>query len=82
MGIPSYYKKLIDIVPGLVSRSKKDIQWLFMDFNCLIYHCINEDYKEDLKEEWEDKFLDSIVKYCLNVIKEVNPLTGVFIACV
>ena len=80
MGIPSYYKKLIDIVPGLVSRSKKDIQWLFMDFNCLIYHCINEDYKEDLKEEWEDKFLDSIVKYCLNVIKEVNPLTGVFIA--
>ena len=80
MGIPSYYKKLIDVVPGLVSSSKKDIQWLFMDFNCLIYHCINDDYKEDLKEEWENNFLDSIVKYCLNVIKEVNPLIGVFIA--
>lgn len=80
MGIPSYYKKLIDVVPGLVSSSKKDIQWLFMDFNCLIYHCINDDYKEDLKEEWENNFLDSIVKYCLRVIKEVNPLIGVFIA--
>jgi len=79
MGIPSYYKKLVDVVPGLVSKCRKDIQWLFMDFNCLIYHCIKEEYNEDAKEEWENQFLDSIIKYCLKVIKEVNPL-GVFIA--
>jgi 5'-3' exonuclease len=76
MGIPSYYKKLIDIVPGLVSTSKKDIQWLFMDFNCLIYHCIDDIDSEN----WETIFIDSIIKYCLKVIKEVNPKTGVFIA--
>jgi 5'-3' exonuclease len=87
MGIPSYYKKLIDTIPGLVSKggSARDISWLFMDFNCLIYHCL---YREDTpiypgdtnKEEWEEAFLECIVKYCLKVIKEVNPKYGVYIA--
>lgn len=87
MGIPSYYKKLIDTIHGLVSKGhpQEVVEWLFMDFNCLIYHCL---YREDtppypgneLKEEWEDQFLDCIVKYCLKVIKEVDPKKGVFIA--
>lgn len=77
MGIPSYYKKLIDTIPGLVSKDCKDIHWLFMDFNCLIYHCINT-YTGDV-DEWEAQFIESIVTYCLKVIKLVNP-KGVFIA--
>jgi 5'-3' exonuclease len=87
MGIPSYYKKLIDSVPGLLFKGHPsgDIQWLFMDFNCLIYHCL---YREDTppypgpdqKDEWEAQFLDCIVRYCLKVIKEVDPKKGVFIA--
>ena len=45
MGIPSYYKKLIDTVPGLVTKGhpSDNIQWLFMDFNCLIYHCLHRE---------------------------------------
>lgn len=87
MGIPSYYKKLIDTVPGLISKGhpQGDINWLFMDFNCLIYHCL---YRTDTppysgehnKDEWESQFLDCIVKYCLKVIKEVGPKKGVYIA--
>ena len=77
MGIPSYYKKLIDNIPGLVSKDSKDIHWLFMDFNCLIYHCIDT-YTGNL-DEWEAQFIESIVTYCLKVIKIVNP-KGVFIA--
>jgi 5'-3' exoribonuclease 4 len=87
MGIPSYYKKLIDTIPGLVSKGHPDadIQWLFMDFNCLIYHCLHREdtppYPGDSnKDEWETQFTDCIVKYCLKVIKEVNPKKGVFIA--
>jgi 5'-3' exonuclease len=87
MGIPSYYKKLIDIIPGLISKSHPSnyIQWLFMDFNCLIYHCLHRedtpDYPGDLnKDEWETQLCDCIIKYCLKVIKEVNPKSGVFIA--
>jgi 5'-3' exonuclease len=85
MGIPSYYKKLLDVVPGLISKGHPSeyIEWLFMDFNCLIYHCL---HREDTpiytgeKDKWESELCDCIVKYCLKVIKEVNPKKGVFIA--
>jgi 5'-3' exonuclease len=87
MGIPSYYKKLIDTVHGLVSKGhpREDIDWLFMDFNCLIYHCLHREdtppyFGDEQKEDWEERFLECIVKYCLKVIKEVDPTHGVFIA--
>ena len=74
MGIPSYYKKLIDTVPGLVSKGHQDINWLFMDFNCLIYHCI-DDVPVDSQHldghkwdghtwdanKWETQFIDCII---------------------
>jgi len=85
MGIPAYYKKLIDSIPGLVAKGhpESEIQWLFMDFNCLIYHCL---HREDTptftgdKEEWEQQLLDCVVKYCLKVVNQVQPKKGVFIA--
>jgi len=88
MGIPSYYKKLIDTVPGLVSITSvtNDIEWLFMDYNCLIYHCLHRSdtpvyaqYTTD-NDLWESQFLECVVKYTLKVIKKVSPKTGVFIA--
>lgn len=92
MGIPSYYKKLLETVPSLIRKSHPGISssgdgiaWLFMDFNCLIYHCLyREDtppyYGDDRKDEWEAEFLECVVKYCLKVIKEVSPTDGVYIA--
>jgi 5'-3' exonuclease len=87
MGIPSYYKKLVDTLPGLISKKCDEgaIQWLFMDFNCLIYHCL---YRIDTppfpgpnqQEEWETQLCECVVNYCLKVIKEVNPEQGVYIA--
>ena len=83
MGIPSYYKKLLDAIPDLIKRSHQPIDWLFMDFNCLIYHCLHRVpvYPGiDGKEEWEAHFIECIVIYCRNVIKQVAPQTGVYIA--
>jgi len=87
MGIPSYYKKLLNTVPGLIKRGRPDagIDWLFMDFNCLIYHCLHRTDTpvypgEAGREEWELQFIACIVQYCLKVIKEVSPQSGVFIA--
>jgi 5'-3' exonuclease len=87
MGIPSYYKKLLTTVPGLIKRGRPDagIDWLFMDFNCLIYHCLHRADTpvypgEAGREEWEQQFITAIVQYCLKVIKEVAPRSGVFIA--
>lgn len=85
MGIPSYYKKLIDTIPNLVFKDGKNINevdWLWMDFNCLIYHCLGRDdlspYPGHLqKEEWEKELLDSVVKYCLKVVNKVKPKLGV-----
>jgi 5'-3' exonuclease len=87
MGIPSYYKKLLNTVPDLIKRGRPDagIDWLFMDFNCLIYHCLHRADTpvypgEAGREEWELQFIAAIVQYCLKVIKEVAPRSGVFIA--
>lgn len=84
MGIPSYYKKLVHHIQGLRSQGKpvNDIQWFFMDFNCLIYHCLHSMpvYSSSDKEAWEQTLIESVVSYCLFVIKQVQPKKGVYIA--
>jgi len=92
MGIPSYYKKLVNVLPHLVKRSHPKrshpdavIDWLFMDFNCLIYHCLHRAdtpvYPGDHdKERWEAEFIECIVRYCLKIIHQAEPTKGVFLA--
>ncbi len=84
MGIPSYYKKLVNNVQGLISKSvpSEDIDWLWMDFNCLIYHCLHRDdlrpYPGDSeKEQWEQELIENIVKYTKKVIAKVGAKQGV-----
>jgi 5'-3' exonuclease len=86
MGIPSYYKKWIDTCPGLVQllHPSVRIDWLFMDFNCLIYQCIQQStmssYHEDTEEEWEEDLLDHVEEYTKKVIRYVQPVMGVYLA--
>jgi 5'-3' exonuclease len=76
MGIPSYYKKLIHSVHGLVSSHAHPVAWLFMDFNCLIYHCIPA---IDPLHFTEAALIAEVVRYTKEVVKEVAPQTGVYI---
>jgi 5'-3' exonuclease len=84
MGIPSYYKKLTSSVTGLVSKQcpfNDGIDWLWMDFNCLIYHCLHREdtppYPGDMyKDEWEAEFIEHVMKYTHKVIQKVNPVRG------
>jgi 5'-3' exonuclease len=86
MGIPSYYKKLLNELPQLIKRSHPDatIEWLFLDFNCLIYHCLHRadtpPYSDDKKDEWEASFIEAIVRYCLKVVRLVQPRAGIYLA--
>lgn len=81
MGIPAYYKKLIRSVPGLVSVHSHAVSWLFMDFNCLIYHCIPVVYEMGVKiEDFESVLITEVVRYTREVVKEVAPSKGVYIA--
>lgn len=86
MGIPSYYKRLLDKQPALVTKAHPGaIDWLWMDFNCLMYHCLRS---PDLRPfpgvegatEWEGELLDRIVTYTERVVREVGPKEGVYIA--
>ena len=86
MGIPSYYKRLTTNIKGVVNqRCNIPINWLWMDFNCAIYHCLrNPDIPpypgDDKKDEWEAVFIQTISRYCLDIVKRVCPTDGVFIA--
>jgi 5'-3' exonuclease len=82
MGIPSYYKKLIDTLPGLVRKTHPDTQidWLWMDFNCLIYHCLRKMPPYSDKDTWEAELIETVVQYCEKVVALVAPKCGVYIA--
>ena len=87
MGIPSYYKKVCDRVPGLLSNDRKGSQpsHLWIDFNCMIYHCLHrpgaKPYKgEETRLAWEAQFIQSICSYLKKVVKLVAPTQQVFVA--
>uniref|UniRef100_A0A6C0DGY8 Xrn1 N-terminal domain-containing protein n=1 Tax=viral metagenome TaxID=1070528 RepID=A0A6C0DGY8_9ZZZZ len=86
MGIPSYYRRLTKKNKNLVRRSNPgSVDWLWMDFNCLIYHCLR---RPDLRpypgpegqEAWEAELLAAVVAYTKKVVALVNPAKGVYIA--
>jgi 5'-3' exonuclease len=82
MGIPAYYKNLTKTIPQLVVKNlSHSIDWFFMDFNCLIYHCISmtPDYSSATHATWETQLIQNVVTYTLQIIKHVNP-KGVYLA--
>ena len=97
MGIPSYYRKLTRSCPRLIQSSYpasmnggKRIQWFFMDYNCLIYHCLHRpdapvypleaETDESVKQTWTTLFIESVLDYTIHVIHQVMPEKGVYIA--
>ena len=84
MGIPSYYRKLKDSVPGLVNKEKKNSTYgLYFDFNCLVYHCLHSmpPYPgEDDRITWENRLIDEVAKYVQKIIGLVNPTHEVLIS--
>lgn len=90
MGIPSYFKHLVNSVKSIVSNEKpiSHIDWLWMDFNCLIYHCLQRPglrtytgtYGSEEHNMWEKELLNEINDYCSEVVRQVDPTKGVFIA--
>jgi len=83
MGIPSYYRKLLRTQKALVQKAHPGtIDWLWMDFNCLIYHTLRrlEPYTKATHVLWEQTFLSEIGAYMKKVVAEVKPAKGVYIA--
>lgn len=91
MGIPSYYKRLLEKIPGLVSKHRPDpVVALFLDFNCLIYHCARKPqnlggmrpYPSDWEEQraWERELNQVICSYVHKLWKEAGQPREVYCA--
>lgn len=90
MGIPSYYKRLIDRYPKLVSKGpaaigKRGADVLLMDFNCLIYQCVRAAGMpaytgEEGRVAWEAALLEEVKKYTVKVWEIAGRPKQVFIA--
>ena len=86
MGIPSYYRKLLRTNASLIRRSTPtSVDWLWMDFNCLLYYCLRSPALRPYpglpeKTLWEEEFLKCVVTYTKDIVREVNPSKGVYIA--
>jgi 5'-3' exonuclease len=86
MGIPSYYKRLIDRYPKLVQKGirqlKSDV--LLMDFNCLIYQCVRSDslpkYTAEGRGAWETALIEAVKKYTVKVWETAGRPRQVLIA--
>jgi 5'-3' exonuclease len=88
MGIPSYYKRLIDRFPRLVSKGPAAIgarkaNVLLMDFNCLIYQCVRAEgmpvYTAETREAWEAALLEAVKAYTVKVWDVAGRPAEVFI---
>lgn len=76
MGIPSYFKHVLDRYPQLLRRSARPADILCMDFNCLIYGCLKRPslppYTAAGRLEWERALLSEITSYVIHVWKQAG----------
>ena len=85
MGIPSYYRKLVSTIKGLIVKQAPAAKALYFDFNCLIYYIARKpnllpSYPgEDGKTEWEAKLIEEIVRYVVKLWEEVGKPETVFL---
>lgn len=84
MGIPAYYRTLCNLVPNiLLKKPPKEITIgsLWIDFNCVVYHCIHKPGTdaypgEEERVVWEDKLIKIVVQYIKTLVKESNVEEG------
>lgn len=70
MGIPLYFRYLINNYDNIISNNKEieQIDNLFLDLNCAIHYCCrevlkNEDYNSKNKNRIEEKMINNILNY-------------------
>ncbi len=85
MGIPSYFKHILDRHPRLLRpavAAAADI--LLVDFNCLIYGCIRgpkmPQYSAASKDAWEAAALRSIEEYVVHIWRSAGQPKQVLLA--
>lgn len=77
MGIPSYFKRVINDFPEVIKTDLDNQTYnLFLDFNCCIHGCSNELKKNKEYEshtEFEEDLIKSVLEYIDLIFDFVNP---------
>jgi len=77
MGIPSYFKRIINDFPEIIKTDLDNNTYnLFLDFNCCIHGCSNELKKNKEYEshtEFEKDLIKSVLEYIDIIFDFVNP---------
>lgn len=82
MGIPSYYKKLITSVKGILGRSTaRPIDYLWFDYNCLVYYVLKSmpAYEPTEHDRWEQTLIERTCEYTKQVVKSAGKPRHVFL---
>ena len=81
MGIPSYFRRIIQKYPGIIGNEAPRAAALCFDFNCLIYRCIRGPGMPDGESEgFEDALLREVAKTVKEVWKVAGKPKRVFLA--
>ena len=87
MGIPSFYKRLIQTIKGLVSPLQLEGRPTILGFdaNCAIYDAVaslskRKPYNPIHKSMWESELIEETIRIIEKIIKDVNPSEGVWVA--
>ena len=87
MGIPSYYRRLVESVPSLIGKVQLGAKcdWLWIDFNCIVYHCLRRPGAPVWSglsgaAVFEEELRRSVVQYVDYLITCVGPVRGVGLA--
>lgn len=84
MGIPSYFKHILDRYPRLLGAASGNADVLLMDFNCLIYGVIRgptmPTYSHATRDAWESAALTAINKYVVDVWTTAGRPAQVYLA--
>lgn len=87
MGIPSYYRRLVESVPGLLGKVQlgTSCDWLWIDFNCIVYHCLRRPGAPvwsglSANAEFEAALRREVVLYVDYLISCAGPKRGIGLA--
>lgn len=87
MGIPSYFKKIIDDFPDIIkTKSFLNINFdnLFVDFNGCIHNCsnnlksLNTNFKNT--NDFEEQLIKDVIKYTDEIFNFINPSSLFYIS--
>lgn len=88
MGIPSYYRTLIQRIPHAISKkAPSGVNTLVVDMNCMIYHVLKEPkmlatpYPGELgRLAWERKLQTEVCSYLTHIWKSAGSPSNTYIA--